>query len=53
MADDSHFTIVFARVLDLKRYAGKDNLGIFEIQPTLFQRSLALLGIVGHAHRLL
>ena len=53
IADDSDFTVVFARVLDLQGRPGEHDLRVLEIQTSLPKCSLALLGIVGDAHGLL
>lgn len=46
---DSFFTAVLARVFDLDRQSLKDKDRVLEIEPTIFERSLAFGGVVGDA----
>ena len=47
VADDSHFPVLFANVLNLKGNALKDHLGIHKVQPSFCQRLLAFYRIKG------
>jgi len=53
VADDADFTIVPARIFDLKREAGENELRVLKVQTPLTQGGRALAGIEGYAHGLL
>jgi hypothetical protein len=53
VANDSDFTIVSARIFDLKRQAGENDLRVPKVQTPLTQAGLALVGIEGYPHLLL
>ena len=53
VADDSDFPIVSARIFDIKREAGKNDLRVFKVQTALTQGGLSLVGVEDYSHLLL
>ena len=49
-AQNSAFTVLLARVLDLNRQSSEDGSGVFKIQAPFGERLLALGWIVGDTH---
>jgi hypothetical protein len=51
--DDADFAVIAPVVCSLRNSAGKNLIGVFEIEPALPQSPVTFCGIVGNRHRLL